>query len=296
MATRDNRKFPDPCGADSVVVRGEDIAPNLAIFINNIQVYGAAVKSTPPAYIVRTLAKHGGIAYDRDAGEWFKYISVGMPDRYHYPKKIRVYMSDGRYSGDIPVSDRICIYPANALFFPPVKEITRRVATKSFISTALAQNINALKVANAILYDDETLAGNIDRAEKERLAGKSTVKIYLKEGQTLRTEAFSPAAASHILDLLEIWRNTNEELDAICGRVSLGEKNERRINEEISVIENAANATIDALVDTFNAHSDYYGIDAHAVRGSSLRRNEPPESGDIPTGNPAEEASGQNGN
>lgn len=273
MSTRKGREFIDPCSI--IDIRGDSVAPYLSILINNIQIWGKDSESAPPEYIVRTLAKRGAIAYDRDAGEWFAYSAIGERDRFGYPKKISVIQESGRMSGEITVGDKICIYPANALFFPPVSEIIRRVATLEFLSVAMAQNVNALKQATALIYEDADLNQQIDKAERDRLAGKPTVKIYNKSGSEIRAEQFSAPANSYLLDFLEVWKNTKEELDAITGRATVGEKTERRITEEISVIENAASTSIDVMIDTFNAHSKRYGINAYAVRGSEIRINTP---------------------
>src|SRR5699024_10073044 len=91
-------------------------------------------------------------------------------------------------------------------------------------------------------------------------------------------------SVSNIPDFLEIWKNTLEELDALTGRAAIGEKNERRITEEVAVIENAASTSIDVLTDTVNKFAEWYGDDVHAVRGSALRRTTttPPDAAGSP--------------
>ena len=72
---------------------------------------------------------------------------------------------------------------------------------------------------------------------------------------------------------MAVYTQTLEELDAATGRATLGEKNERRITDEVTVIENAASSTIDVVIDTFNRFARWYGVDAMAARGSEVRRD-----------------------
>lgn len=272
--TRQGRKI-DPCIDPNGVLRARS-TPFLSILVNNIQVYGKDVETAIPTFIVRTLVENGMVAFEKTSGEWAACVRQGKNLRTGFPKYVKLRGEDGKLSAPIDVQSKdsnVHVYYANAYMSPVAYDVTRRVALLDFVSNAIVQNVNALRQATAIIYDDETLATDIERAQRERENGESTIKLY--GGLTangIRLENFASGAQSNIMDFLELWRNTIEELDAVTGRAALGEKNERRITEEIAVIENAASTSIDVLIDTVNKFAEWYGDDVHAVRGSSLRR------------------------
>ena len=268
MATRVGRKWCDPCALPQGVTGAA--APFLSILVNNIQVYGAAVEGTPPAFIVRTLVDRGAIVYDRISGLWSAFNSVGGRDRFNFPKRICLIGDGGRLSDPIEVDVNLCIFTANAYWYKPADEVKRKVETLSMLSNSTAQNLNSLKESAAIIYTDSDLTENIDKAERDRLEGKPTVKIYNKSGMPINIERFGTGAPSHLMDYLELWKNTMEELDQLTGRASVGEKTERRINSEMAVIENAALSSIDVMIDSINNYADYYGVDIKAERGHSI--------------------------
>lgn len=274
--TRQGRKI-DPCALPFDYGQGGDVAPLLSIFADNVQVYGKDTESTPPTFIVRMLIENGGIAFVRSLKAWVKYKSVGARDRFGLPKKIALVRDMGVLSAPVRVDgEEICVIPASPFFNVPAQTVARRVATLAFISDAIAQNIDALRQIACIKYSNENMAESIAQAERDRQAGKSTTKIYSPMGEDVEIMNFAPAAQSFIPDLLSLYTQTLEELDAAVGRTNVGEKQERRISDEMTVIENAACSSIDVLIDTFNRFCAWYSIDAYAVRGSALNRVKTP--------------------
>ena len=136
--------------------------------------------------------------------------------------------------------------------------------------------MDALRQIAAVVYNDKTLTASIQKAEADRAAGKSTTSVYAPMGSEVKLLNFSPDAKSNIPDLMAVYTQTLEELDAATGRATLGEKNERRITDEVTVIENAASSTIDVVIDTFNRYAKWYGVDAMAARGSEVRSEAAP--------------------
>lgn len=279
--TRKGRKI-DPCSDPNGALRLRS-ASFLSILINNIQVFGAATENTVPTFIVRTLAETGMIAYDTRSNEWAECTPTRRPLRTGFPRFVKLRGDDGRLSAPIDVSRKdghVHFYAANAYMYPIAADVMRRVTTLDFISNAIVQNVQALRQATALIYKDKDLAEEVERALNARERGESTVMIYggLELGNNgVTMENLSAGATSNIPDFLELWKNTLEELDAVTGRAAIGEKNERRITEEIAVIENAASTSIDVLIDTVNKFAEWYGDDIQAVRGSSLRRETAPQ-------------------
>ena len=275
MATRTGRQgFVDPC-LSKYAETGHN-APFLSILINNIQVFGSDTDDTPPHFISKTLVMNGGIAFLRDSKKWAAFRSVAPANYAGIPKKIRLVGDLGRLSAPMDVDgENVCVIPANAFFFPPALDVVRRVETLDMIAGAVGQNIDALRQCTAITYDDESLKGRIEDAENKRLKGARTVSIQKSPGASMEIKNFTPDTKSYIMDLMEVWKQTVEELDAVTGRATIGEKNERRITEEVSVIEDAASTAIDVVIDTFNEYAEFYEIKAIAARGSSLKRITP---------------------
>ena len=278
MATRRGRKFNDPCGNINFYVEGDNISPFVAIMVNNISITGEAITNTPPNFIARTLCRYGGIAYLRAVNEWVRYIPVGKLDRYGYPKYIKVYGDEGRLSEPLEVDKtNVCVFGANSEFYPPAEEIRRRVETLEAVGVNLAQNLESLKSCTAIVYDDKDLETDISRAEEMRKAGAATVKIFRTAGQNLSIEKFGTDTQSHLQDYLAVYKQTIEEIDQLNGVASLGEKNERRINEEVAIIENAASATIDTVINSINMYAKFYNVDIKAERFGTYERKTPVE-------------------
>lgn len=275
MATRTGRQgFVDPC-LSKYAETGHN-APFLSILINNIQVFGSDTDETPPHFISKTLVMNGGIAFLRDSKKWAAFRSVAPANYAGIPKKIRLVGDLGRLSAPMDVDgEKVCVIPANAFFFPPALDVIRRVETLDMIAGAVGQNIDALRQCTAITYDDESLKGRIEEAENKRLKGARTVSIQKSPGASMEIKNFTPDTKSYIMDFMEVWKQTLEELDAVTGRATIGEKNERRITEEVSVIEDAASTAIDVVIDTFNEYAEFYEIKAIAARGSSLKRITP---------------------
>ena len=277
MATRTGRQcFIDPC-LSKYAETGHN-APFLSILINNIQIFGSDTEDTPPHFISKTLVMNGGIAFLRKDKKWAAFRSVAPADYAGIPKKIRLVGDLGKLSAPMYVDVKdVCVIPANAFFCPPAYDVLRRVEMLNMISGAVGQNIDALRQCTAILYDDQTMKSNIEDAENKRLKGTRTVSIQKTTGAQLEIKNFTPDAKSYIMDFMEVWKQTLEELDAVTGRATIGEKNERRITEEVSVIEDAASTSIDVIIDTFNEYAGFYEIDAMAARGSSIKRIVPAE-------------------
>ena len=276
MATRSGRKdrFCDPCAYG--MKRGY-YSPFLSILCNNVQIYGAATEDVPPTYIIRTLVERGGVAYIRDINQWAAYTPWGRLRRTGFPRFIRLRGDSGRLSSPLLVgegakTDNICVIPANAYFYPPEKIIQEKVDSLFHTEDAIFQNMDALRQCSAIFYDNPTLETQIRQAEEDRLAGKRTVHLLRKTGQRIDIEDFSPNAQNYLTELLAVRAANLEELDASTGRVTIGEKTERRTDDEVSVIENSACSTIDTIIDTFNRYCKWYGIAARAERGVEIRQ------------------------
>lgn len=275
MATRSGRRCSvDPCAN----IGGEGpLAPFLSIMANNIQIYGADTESAPPSFIVKTLIDRGAVAYVKSAGLWAAFRPVGgrrMADG--IPHLIRLIGDNGRLSSPMEVGRGadadVCVIPANPYFYPPYLVVKEKVDTLAAVSVAMGQNIDAIKQTAAIIYSDPDLKSQVEAANKARLEGKPTVSLHVGIGKNVRIETLAPNATCYLHDMLEVWANTVEELDISIGRAQIGEKTERRTDDEISVIENSACSTIDTVIDTFTRFSKWYALDARAVRGVETKR------------------------
>lgn len=288
--TRSGRRRIDPC-ADPIAGQGGESASLLSVLVNNIQIFGADTENAMPTFIAKTLVTRGWVAFERVSKNWFAFNAQGKRTREGLPTKIRLIIDGGARLSE-PVSaidDDFCVIPATPMFNVPAWDVVKRVETLGFIQGAVGQNVDALRQIAAILYNDESLSASIAAAEADRQNGKPTTKIYTPIGSEVKLMNFSPDAKSNIPDLMSVYTQTMEELDAATGRATVGEKQERRITDEIAVIENAASSTIDVVIDTFNRFAEWYGIDAIAARGSSLHRVEP----ETPPTNGADGTGGQ---
>lgn len=272
--TRRGRIFLDPCLKG---LTGGLYAPFLSILCNNVQIYGKAAEDVPPTFIVKTLVERGGIAYLRAADTWAAFVPDGRRKRTGFPTSVRLIGDGGQLSEPMWTEEgagsNLCLIPANPYFYPPAESVKGKVALLDEITNSLTQNLAALKQSTAIIYDDPALTTEIEAAEGQRLAGATTVKIKKNLGGELDIRNFSPEAKSHIPDLIALWTQTVEEIDEMTGRATVGEKTERRTDDEISVIEQSASATIDVIIDTFNRYAKWYDIPARAVRGVEIREN-----------------------
>lgn len=289
MSTRAGRKFIDPCAVKQE--GGGLFAPFLSILINNIQIHGSDTENAPPLFISKTLVMRGGIAFYRPTKEWAAFVNADILDRAEMPKRIRLVGDRGILSNVIKSDgDLVCVIPANPFFTPPKNEVIRRVETLDVLSGALYQNIDALRQCTAVVYSDPELKTSIDEAEKKRLSGARTVSIKRQPGQDIEFRSFCPETKSYIPDLMDVWLQTLSELDALTGRATVGEKNERRITEEVNVIEDAASSAIDVVIDTFNRFCKWYNIEAEASRGIENHKKESVNNGTDGSGDPAPNA------
>lgn len=272
--TRSGRAYKDPCTAIVNTDIGR-IAPYISIMVNNVQVFGSAAESTPPDFIPKTLILRGFIVFDRWTNTWIEASAVGKRNRFGAPKYVRYKGDEGRMSEPIAVDGvNVIAIPANAFWRPSTEEIVRRTYTLDFLGEALRSNINGMKNGVVIRFNDPALKSEVERAVREVQNGASVVSLQSSFSDSVEVSQLLTPQPSYIDDLLAAWVQTSEELDQVSGRVSLGEKNERRITEEITAIENAASSTIDVIIDTFNRYAKWANIDAVAVRGSSIRREE----------------------
>lgn len=272
MSTRAGRKFIDPCAVKAE--GGGVFAPFLSILINNVRITGADTETAPPLFISKTLVMRGGVAFVPVVKEWAAFVNADILDRTGMPKRVRLVGDRGILSEPLVAGVDAFIIPANPFFVPPKNEVMRRIEMLDIISGALAQNVDALRQCTAVFYSDPDLKAAIDEAERKRLSGARTVSIKRAIGQDIELKSFCPDTRSYIPDLMDVWLQTLSELDAVTGRATVGEKNERRITEEVNVIEDAASSAIDVIIDNFNSFADWYGIEAHASRGIEKRKEE----------------------
>lgn len=280
--TRKGRKRVDPC-INPYNLDGGESASLLSVLVNNIQIFGGDTDFAAPTFIARTLVLRGWIAFDRTTGNWFAFNAVGPHDREGMPRRVRLILDGrGRMSPVLDVDDQLAIFPATPMFNVPAHDVVKRVDTLAFVQNAVAQNVDALRQIAAVVYNDEALTASLDQAEADRAAGRATTKIYTRMGTEIKLLNFSPDAKSNIPDLMSVYMQTIQELDAATGRATVGEKQERRITDEIAVIENAASSTIDVVIDTFNRFAKWYNVDAMAARGSALHRINAPSEANNP--------------
>lgn len=277
--TRNARRIADPCVAD-FDGRGGLFPAYLSIFCDNVQIDGAAVSDTPPGFIVRTLAVRGGIVYSKSLNEWSAFVPDSPRNRFGFPKTVRLVGDGGRLSGSVELGDDFVLFPANATFSPVSWQIARYCDTLDFISNAIFQNVDAIKQCALVTYTDESMRGQLENANRRRLKGESFATVYAAPGTEVKVENLTPNGAKSFLpDFMNLWSQTRQELDEITGRATVNEKNERRINAEMTLIENAASATIDTLINTGNEYAKMYGVDVKFSRRSVIVRNEQAEGG-----------------
>lgn len=271
MATRNSRKTFDPCLLPwffAGVGGGQTTTPYLSILVNNVKIEGKATDGTPPQFIAKAMAVNGGVAYLVDVNEWAEYTPVGKNDRYGFPKKIKLKGDGGYLSDTIDVDDNIHIYPANAEFYAPVNEIIAISEELAELKKNIYQNYDALKQATVIEYDDPDISKDVELAEKQRLAGASTVKLQRKMGTDgVELKQFMPNAQCYIAEYTAREEILYQRLDNVTGVAKLGEKGERRISGEIDLAMSSASSIIDMIISSINAYAKYYGDDVHASRG-----------------------------
>lgn len=273
--TREGRTTVDPCEfLTAEGAGGISSAPYLSILVNNIEVEGSATANTPPFFIVQTLATRGGIAYLSDLNEFAEFTRVGKLNRYNLPRYVKLKNDNGFYSEAIPVGDNIKIIPANSAYFAPVMQIRKRAFRLSEIEANIHQNLISLRQATAVITDDQDLTTQIVTANKQRENGKTTVTIVKKTGSELNIENFTPAAQCYLLEYSELEDKEYTRLNGIIGVANVGEKEERRIESEIDLIQSSSSAIIDTIVSSINKWGKYYGIDIRARRRLSTAPTE----------------------
>lgn len=263
--TREGRKFIDPCDDTDRQIGG--LPPYLSMLVNNIDLDGAAIKKTPPDFIVYALAMNGGIAYSPELNEWAEFVQSGTSDRYGMPRTVRLIGDGGDVAREISVADaRVHIYPANAEFIPPIKQINRLLARLNEVEINIQQNMVVMRQATAIIVEDDSLDKELKKADKDRRSGATQVILHKRTGATLELANFSPNCQNYLPTYLEYERELLRRLDNATGVIQVDEKNERRIQSEISAIEEGASAQIDLIISSINRYAKYYGDDILARR------------------------------
>lgn len=285
MATRKGRLFRDCLNQSYCTAYGGNVsgvAPYVSQMVNNITVYGRATEQTPPDFIINVLAEDGGIAYIKNLNRWARFYTASAKRVNGLPTVVRLWSDERQqWSGDTPVDDNIHIYPANAMFFAVVNKIAEYVQTDTTIDENISQNLANLRELTAICVYGNALKNQLEEANDKRLKGATHVVINLerrhknwqaaglKPDDELGVVTLSPNAHNYLPDYLELKKNNLEELNKVIGISNVAEKEERRINSEMVLINNSSMAYIDMIINTINKYAKYYGDDIHAHRTHS---------------------------
>lgn len=293
--TRENRKYRD---CDPCVNNGgsfSELSPYLSRLVNNITVEGAAVDNIAPDYIVYTLATAGGIAYIKSTNDWVEFMPDG-PRRVFgtIPARVRLWSEEGQaWSQPISITreEDICIFPANAEFYPLANKIRELVQSLNTVEDSISQNLDNLRQLTVIVTRDKKLKNQLTALNKLRQSGtcaygvidipqnKDSLSELLTQEEAkdaLTMLSLSPNSENYLSTYLELKKDYREELNNVIGVTEIAEKQERRINSEMELIENSTYAMIDLLIDSINKYAKFYNVDilAHRAHGGCAKHSD----------------------
>lgn len=290
MATRSSRLYRDcdPC------IKGiyDNISPYLSRLVNNIDFTGAATDNTAPDFIAYTLATEGGIAYIRSTNEWVKFTADSPIKKFGLiPAAVRLWSDERQeWSGslDITKDGDICIFPANANFYPIVAKVRELVDSLETVETNISQNLNNMRELAVAVTRDNKLTNQLKALNKQRQSGDAVLGILTLTTDTNGADAninallsreeaqdaltvisLTPQVNNNLAEYLELKKDYREELNNTIGVTEVAEKSERRINSEMEMIENSTYAMIDLILDSVNKYAKFYGVDIHGHRAHS---------------------------
>lgn len=291
--TRAGRQIKKDCLCRALsefgLIRGDIVAPYISIMENNIELTGGATDNIPPHFIMRLLVNKGGACYSKVDNSWYEFMSVGIPDRFGNPQRIRIRKEDSYYFDqriiDLKQYPEFVIFPANSYYYPlanKVCEITEAIIT---VEGNLSQNLANLREMTMFAIRNDKYASQLQLLDERRRAGQ-TYGILRLDKETpdytdIQTEIgmfpFSAQTESRITELQELRDKLIEERLQLIGVTSVGEKQERRVTNEINLIENGSYAFLDLLIDSVNETAKRYNVDIKARRGHECGVDSLPE-------------------
>ncbi len=265
---------------------GRDIALYLAVLCNSVEILGAAVDYTPSGEVVRLLSTYGGAAYNKTDKTWHQFISVSPRRKYGIlPRDIKLKSIDGDEWSEIIDTElfpEICVFPANAVFYPVIDKIAESVVSLQTVEDNISQNLANLRELSVVLASSQKIKTQLEVLNRMRLSGATTGVIDVTEseeksanalGQSLddfiRVISLSPNAHNYLPDYLALKTDYREELSKLIGVASVGEKEERRVVSEMEIIENSSYAFIDIIIDSINEYGKLHNVDIYAHRRHS---------------------------
>lgn len=278
MATRNNRKFVDPCGLKKV---GDGNAPYLSMLCNNIVLSGSAIDNTEPNYIQYIMATCGGICYIRENNKWAEFRQHGKSTRTGMPRKIRIRGNDS-WGQQIDVDGvNYCIFPANVEFAPPVDLIDKKVHLLEEVEKNILQNLDNLRELSYIETEAPETSQALIRLDEARREGQ-THGVLQKKGPAEfvgEVKSLTANAQNYLETYINLKMDARQELYEIVGVAKMVEKGERRIIGEVDLANDSASAFIDLIIESINKYAKFYNVDIQAER--KIRVSEKNEEGGV---------------
>lgn len=292
MSTRQGRTLRagncfDPCLAMYPRGIGREVSLYLSVLCDAIELRGSAAESTPADFIIKLLAKRGGVAYNKATNKWHDFTACGHGKKYGIlPRFVMLKDEDNNvWSNEMDTVKypEICIFPANAEFYPVVIKIAELVTSLDTVEDNISQNLNNMRELALVISSNKNIKSQLMLAERQRVRGvQATAYIDISDIQEqditalgkaledyVKVVTLSPNAHNYLPDYLALKQAYQTELFKFIGVSDVGEKQERRIESEMAIIENSSYAFIDMLIDNINEYANLHEVDIHAHRKHS---------------------------
>lgn len=242
-------------------VRAERISDYKArfamLFHNSVTVDNLA--DLPKRYLLRTLLRRGGIAYDKKTKLFLPYNGQGV-DAYGLPTRYVLVAQNGFILERS--ADEVVILRANDLEYPIMRYIELQSEHIVDIDMAIDQNLEATKTTLVYEVKDESVMLSVANEAQCRRIGSAVLFRNKNAMQGVESKATN-TGATYLVDKLKEAKTQefNETLASLGIESANVDKRERVQKAEVDKGNTYAKSMIECLVDTFNHDAEVGGLD-----------------------------------
>ena len=218
------------------------------LFHNSVEVVDLP-EELPKRYLLKTLYRRGGIAYDKELNLYLPFNAEGV-DLYGLPTMYTLVGYNGFVVRRSPAD--VVILRANDLR-QPIKEFCDIQAEKIVnIDMAIEQNLEAIKTMTIVSVADRPTLLTLGNIAESRQIGASMVFVNKSALQNAREKVF------------------NEALQHLGISTVNTAKAERVQTEEITTAQGQAIENINTVIDTFNHDAEKGGLSIRLKANTAL--------------------------
>lgn len=237
------------------------------LFHNSVEVVDLP-EELPKRYLLKTLYRRGGIAYDKELNLYLPFNAEGV-DLYGLPTMYTLVGYNGFVVRRSPAD--VVILRANDLR-QPIKEFCDIQAEKIVnIDMAIEQNLEAIKTMTIVSVADRPTLLTLGNIAESRQIGASMVFINKSaiQGSEISVQ---PTGATYLVDKLQNAREKvfNEALQHLGISTVNTAKAERVQTEEITTAQGQAIENINTVIDTFNHDAEKGGLSIRLKANTAL--------------------------